>query len=174
MGDVTNESDPRLLGTYLNDHLAGAAAGADLASRIARVHQGTPSGPVLARIADAIEQDRSTLLEIMEILEVPRRRHKMLLGRLAEKAGRLKLNNRLLRRSPMSSVIELESLWLGVNGKSRLWRTLRTVAPRDDRLRPRTELFDHLLDRARQQAEDLEDLRSRAVDEVFGARLQPA
>ncbi|MCK9925896.1 hypothetical protein MXD62_01755 [Frankia sp. Mgl5] len=166
MGDVTSEPDPRLLGTYLNDHLAGAGAGVDLASRIARVHQGTPSGPALAHVAAEIARDRTALLQIMKDLGVPRRRTKALLGRLAEKVGRLKLNNRLLRRSPMSSVVELETLWLGVNGKSRLWRSLRAVAAGDNGLSP--QLLDHLLDRARQQADDLEDLRMQAVEEAFG------
>ncbi|WP_157474719.1 hypothetical protein [Parafrankia sp. EUN1f] len=168
MGHVTNESDPRLLGTYLNDHLAGAGTGVDLAHRLARVHHGTPAGPALARTAAAVEQDRATLLQIMGMLGVPRRGYKELAGRVAEKVGRLKLNNRLLRRSPMSSVIELETLWLGVNGKSRLWRTLRAVANRDARLSP--ELLDHLLDRAREQADELEDLRGHAVNEAFAAQ----
>jgi hypothetical protein len=70
----------------------------------------------------------------------------------------------------MSSVVELETLWPGVNGKARLWRTLRAVSNRDDRLNE--ELLDRLLDRAGQQADELEDLRRRAVDEVFGAQPQ--
>lgn len=170
MGQVTDGSDPRLLGVYLNDHLAGAGAGVELAHRLARVHQGTPAGPTLARTAAAIEQDRTSLLEIMDGLGVPRRGYKELAGRLAEKAGRLKPNKRLLRRSPLSSVVELESLWLAVNGKTRLWRTLRSFAHRDARLS--RELLDELLDRARQQADDLEDLRQRAVLEAFEGRSQ--
>ncbi|WP_018503600.1 hypothetical protein [Parafrankia discariae] len=166
MGDLSNEPDPGLLATYLNDHLTGAEAGVALASRIARVQQGTPSGPALAHAAVEIERDRAALIQIMKDLGVPRRRLKRALGRLAEKVGRLKLNNRLLRRSPLSSVVELESLWLGVNGKSRLWHSLGAVAAGDNGLSP--QLLDHLLDRARQQADELEDLRMRAVEDAFG------
>lgn len=165
MAEVTNEPDPRLLGAYLTDHLTGAAAGADLARRIARAHRDMPAGPALAEMAGDIAQDRAVLIQIMSDLGVPRRRHAFLLGRLAEKVGRLKPNRRLWRRSPMSSVVELETLWLGVNGKSRLWRTLRSAAVEDDRLE--AGFLDHLCDRAKAQADEIEALRLRAVEEAF-------
>ena len=55
-------------------------------------------------------------------------------GWLAEKAGRLKLNGRLRGYSPLSRVLELEVLVLGIEGKRMLWRALGEVAASDPRL----------------------------------------
>jgi hypothetical protein len=55
-------------------------------------------------------------------------------GWLAEKAGRLKRNGRLVGYSPLSRVVELEVLGLGIDGKRALWRTLGDVAAGDSRL----------------------------------------
>jgi len=80
-----------------------------------------------------------------------------------EKAGRLKPNLRLTTRSPLSRVVELELMRLGVEGKSAGWRTLRQVAVTEPRL-PDGRL-DDLITRARRQADELEKLRIRAVTE---------
>jgi hypothetical protein len=95
------------------------------------------------------------------------RRYKVLAGWAVEKVGRLKLNGRLLRASPLSSVIEFESMRLGVQGKEAGWRVLRLVADRDRRLDP--DRLGRLLARARQQADEIEELRMRAAAEAFVA-----
>ena len=41
-----------------------------------------------------------------------------------EKLGRLKLNGEIVSRSPLSTVVELEGLYLGISGKLSLWRNL--------------------------------------------------
>jgi hypothetical protein len=92
-------------------------------------------------------------------------------GWLAEKAGRLKLNGHLLTRSPLSTVIEMESMRLGVEGKAAGWRTLRALAERNDRLNP--EEIDRLVDRANRQIKALENLRVDAVARVFVDRQEP-
>ena len=51
-----------LLGIYLNDHLAGATAGTELARRMARSHRGQEESGPLNRLAAEIAQDRSALL----------------------------------------------------------------------------------------------------------------
>ena len=103
--DAPARSSP--LAIYLNDHLGGAAAGLELARRIARTHQGMPAGEPLARLAVEIAEDRDALLRIMRALGVRVQRYKVVVGWVTEKAGRLKPNGRLLRRSPLSSVVEL-------------------------------------------------------------------
>jgi hypothetical protein len=55
------------LETYLNDHLAGAAAGSELASKISSEYAGTRFGPFLAELARDIDQDKVTLEELMEL-----------------------------------------------------------------------------------------------------------
>ena len=158
--------DPSLLGIYLNDHLTGATGGLELFRRAAGAHRETEAGPVLERLTAEVEADRDTLLGIMRALGVPVRHYKVIGGWAAEKAGRLKLNGRLLSRSPMSSVVEFEGLHLGVLGKAAGWRLLRTLAETDPRL-DAVEL-DRLIERAQRQAEEIDALRLQAGSEAFG------
>jgi len=51
---------------YLNDHLAGAMFGSDLAEQIEEVAEGTPLGDVMRTISAEIEQDRKSLIDLME------------------------------------------------------------------------------------------------------------
>jgi hypothetical protein len=81
----------------------------------------------------------------------------------AEKLGRLKPNGRVLSYSPLSRLIELEGLALGITGKMLLWRALGetlgpTYAGAD---------FSALAERADAQRKELEPLRLDAVKEAF-------
>ena len=156
-----------LLGIYLNDHLAGATAGLELAHRMAKTHTGPGSGSSLRSLAAEIAQDRAELLSIMDALGVPPRAYKICAAWIGEKAGRLKFNGRIRSRSPLSNLEELEMLRLGVEGKAAGWRTLRTAADSDRRLD--ADRLDGLISRARRQADVLEQLRIRAADEIVVA-----
>jgi hypothetical protein len=156
-----------LLGIYLNDHLAGATLGTELAFRLSGAHRKSEESVTFERIATEISEDRAALMELMAALEVPVRQYKVALGWVAEKTGRFKLNGRLLGRSPLSSLEEVEMMRLGVEGKAACWRTLLVLADRDDRL-DRARL-DALLHRADEQAETLEDLRIRVTAELTSA-----
>ena len=149
------------LAIYLNDHLAGATGGVELARRIAAEHEGAD----LTGLAGDVEQDRDSLLRIMAALNVPQDHIKVAGGWLGEKLGRLKLNGRLFTRSPLSYVIELETMRLGVDGKAACWQTLLSLSEHDDRL-DRAQL-DELRRRAEAQKDTLEQLRRRAVTAVF-------
>jgi hypothetical protein len=143
------------LSIYLNDHLAGATAGAELARRMAASgHLPDPPG-ALPRLASEIADDRSALLQIMADLYA---------AWMGEKAGRLKPNGHLRTRSPVSNLEELELLRLGVEGKAAGWRTLRVLADRDSRLA--ADRLEELMARARRQADLLEDLRVHAAAQV--------
>lgn len=172
MHDRPNRTDTDLLGIYLNDHLAGATLGTDRARSLAESEG--ERDPALADavgpLSDEIAEDRAELLRIMRSLGVPVRRYKIVAGRLAERAGRLKANGRIVRRSPLTPMVELELLRLGVEGKAALWRTLRRLADTDDRLDP--VRLDGLLGRADRQLDTLEQLRLRQVDETFQPRAE--
>jgi hypothetical protein len=147
-----------LLGVYLNDHLAGATLGTELARRMAASPPQPPaSGTVLRQLAADIAADRAALLEIMAALGIKVRGYKVYAAWAGEKAGRLKPNGHLLSRSPLSSLEETELLRLGVEGKGAGWRTLRVLAERDGRLD--AGRLDELIARAAQQADLLEELR---------------
>jgi hypothetical protein len=158
-------SRTELIGIYLNDHLAGATVGTELAHRIARHHDEVADRATLQRLAVEINADRRALLEIMALLGVPVRHYKTTAAWLGERAGRLKLNGRLRTRSPLSSLEELELIRLGVEGKAAGWRTLRELADTEPQLNK--AWLDELLDRARSQADLLEDLRVRAANHLI-------
>lgn len=158
-------TDTGLLGVYLNDHLAGATAGLELARRMARTHRATPAGNALDVLAHDLESEREALVGIMAQLGVPVRHYKVYGAWVLERLGRVKFNGRLLSRSPLSSLLEFEVLRLGVEGKAALWRTIWALTPhRDDAL---TTRLAALLTAAREQADLLEKLRMEAVDQAF-------
>jgi len=157
-----------LLATYLNDHLAGATAGRELARRAARSNRGDERyGPPTALLAAEIDEDRRSLLAVMGALGVGTDRVKVAAGWGAEKAGRLKPNGRLFWYSPLSRLVELEGLTLGVHGKLAIWQSLSTVLGEDPRVSAID--FERLAGRARAQLERLEELRLEAAGEALEA-----
>jgi hypothetical protein len=154
-----------LLGIYLNDHLTGATAGRELARRTAANNRQTTHGPYLEVLAREIDEDRDSLIQIMGALDIRIDPVKVAAGWAAEKIGRLKPNGRLNGYSPLSRVLELELLTLGVRGKLTGWRTL-------EQLRPRLSALDRfdlgaLQNRAKGQLEQLEAHRLEAVTEAL-------
>ena len=148
------------LSIYLGDHFAGATAGVELARRArASNRESAEFGAPLTRVCAEIEADRETLGQLMERLEVDPGRVKPAAAWLAEKLGRLKPNGQLLGYAPLSRVVELEGLSIGIAGKTCLWRTLEVS------LGAQWEEFDFgaLAERAEKQRDTVEELRRRAV-----------
>lgn len=149
----------RYLPIYLNDHLAGATVGLELARRAARENAGTEVGALLSELVTEIGQDRETLLQLMSRLDIAPSRAKIAAAWTAEKLGRLKLNGQLRGYSPLSRLVELEGLATGIEGKRALWLALGELA--DPRLAGTD--FDTLAERARSQRERLEPHRLAAA-----------
>ncbi len=145
--------DDRLLGIYLRDHHAASAGGVALARRAL--------GPSHA-LAEQIAGDRVTLEKIMRQLDVEPSAMKVGLVRMAERFGRLKLNGRLIKRSPLSRVVELETLVVGIRGKEALWTALRTAGAGLQGID-----LDALVESARTQAKAVDQLRLSAAAEAF-------
>jgi len=158
--------DHKLLSIYLNDHLAGATAGRELARRAAGSNPEGELGSFLTRLAEEVEEDRQALISLMARLEVPEDRVKQVAGWGAEKAGRLKLNGRLIGYSPLSRVTELEALVLAVTGKLALWRALERLAESEPRIGQAIELPAYIA-RAEAQLAGLEPHRLEAVHDAF-------
>jgi hypothetical protein len=155
-----------LLPIYLNDHLAGATAARALVRRAASSNRGSEYGSFLDRLATDLDDDRDALLAIMKLLGASVDQLKVLGGWGAEKLGRFKLNGRLLGYSPLSRLVELEALALGVRGKLALWRTLELLVPN----RPELKRFElsHLIARAQRQLDEIEAYRLQAAAEALG------
>jgi hypothetical protein len=155
-------TDQRSLSVYLNDHLTGATGGRDLFRRAAGSQSG-PRGTTLSRLAAEVDQDREALRGLMRRLGVLENRPMAALGWLGEKAGRLKPNGYVVRRSPLADVIELEGLRAAVQAKLAGWQVLREVARHDDRIT--TGEIDALVRRAEEQATRLEDMHRQVAAE---------
>jgi hypothetical protein len=154
----------RLLAIYLNDHLAGATSGLELARRARGSNQGTELGHFLEALAKEIEADRESLERIMAELGIGRDRLKIAAAWGAEKVGRVKLNGSLLSYSPLSRVVELDALHLGLTGKLILWQAL------EDAVGPHVggEDLAALRERAERQRAGLEPFRLAAARQAFG------
>lgn len=154
------------LSVYLQDHFAGATAGADLARRAAGSNRDSEDyGAPLRELAGEIDEDRDSLRSLMEQLHVRADRVKQLAAWTGEKAGRLKPNGHLLTYSPLSRLEELELLALGVTGKRALWRTLHLTAQQEPCLS--TPELERLIGRADEQLEKIEVCRRNAVGDAL-------
>jgi hypothetical protein len=163
---LRQEAGMGYLDIYLNDHLAGSTVGLELGRRAAGAARGSPEGDALDRLVEEIAEDRRALLEVMAALGVPVRHYKIYAAWVAEKVGRVKPNGHVRARSPLSGLLELEVMRLGVEGKGAGWRTLRTIAEHDDRIE--ISRLDGLIARAARQADILENLRIETANRLFG------
>jgi hypothetical protein len=146
-------SPSKYLATYLNDHVLGATLGTELVRRAARENQGSELGEFLTGLAQEIDDDRGTLLALMRELGVRPDRLKVAAGWTGEKLGRLKPNAQLRGYSPLSPLVELEGLLIGIQGKLAMWRALAEVAQDVGLDRERLEA---LATRAEHQQADVE------------------
>jgi hypothetical protein len=152
----------KLFGIYLNDHLAGSVVGSRLVRRIAKHNEGNQYGAAASRLVGEIEQDKATLEALMERLDVRKKKLRLAAAAVGETAGRLKPNGRMVGYSPLSRVIELEALTIGITGKLELWQSLKATGERVDGVDP-----DRLIERADDQRNRVSDLRRRAAREAF-------
>ena len=147
------------LATYLNDHLAGATTGRELAKRTLSNNRGTPFEPTLEWLVEQIVEDREALLDIMRVVAAPEDHLKKLAAFALERLGRLKPNNSLISYSPLSRLVEFEGLLVGVTGKLALWRSLQQL--QDPRL-ANVDL-ERLAQRAIEQRDRIEEQREQAA-----------
>ena len=156
----------KLLRIYLNDHRAGAVAGLELAKRALSSNQGTELGEYLTSLEAEIREDLGALEDTMRALGIPLNQVKAGAAWLAEKLGRAKLNGQVRGYSPLSRLIELEGLALGVEGKRRLWTSLERLGERDARVD--RERMQDLIAKADRQLVELEGWRLRAGATALG------
>jgi hypothetical protein len=149
----------RHLAIYLNDHLGGSALGRERCRHARDRNQGNEFGTFLDWLLRQIDEDRETLVRVIDAVGTTPSQVKPAVGYLFEKAARLKRNGRLLGYSSLARFIDLELLSLGVEGKRLMWTALRELGD------PRLAMFDFdlLEERARAQRERLESHRISAA-----------
>jgi hypothetical protein len=150
----------KAMDVYLNDHLAGAMLGSDLAKQIRARAEGTPLGEIMDSVAPQIEEDRQTLMALMKRMGTSKNPIKRAVGWVTEKASRVKLKGLTAGDPELGIFMSVETLALGVRGKLGLWKALQQVADRYPAIRP-AEL-DQLIGRAESQYSLLEHERLSA------------
>jgi hypothetical protein len=156
---------------YLNDHLAGAMLGSDLAEQIRAQNHGSALGELMESLAPQIEQDRQTLIDLMQQLGSSKNPVKQATAWIAEKASRAKFSGMTSGEDELGTFMALETLTLGVRGKACMWKALKQVA---DQHAPIASMnLDDLIDRAHTQEDALERERltagTRALANQVGA-----
>jgi hypothetical protein len=164
---VTAPPTSKYLAIYLNDHLGGATTGVELVQRIAGEYEGSELGTFAADLTKEIKEDRDALVGIIRLFGASPDHAKIAIGWIGEKFGRLKPNGELRERSPLTPLIELESLSLGIEGKRSLWVALAEIDATAERVG--RERLQSLIARAELQREKVERHRREAARRAFTA-----
>ncbi|MCP3426215.1 hypothetical protein NBM05_09395 [Rothia sp. AR01] len=164
--------DEFLLRDYVQHHLVGSKGGLDLLKRAATSQRDPGVREQLGEIARQVTRERSDLAGFAERLGASKGRGWQLLAGFGETLGRLKPNGTLFRRSPLSDLVELEMLVLGVEGKKCGWISMLEASRGDDRL-DRGKL-ESLIESANDQLERLESMRRATAARLFRGTGGPA
>ena len=150
------------LGVYLNDHLAGAAAGLDLLGSLRKM----PGYDRWAEELEAdIEEDRLELQLLMNRAGVSASSLRQMAGWVAEKLSALKTSIDDSTGGPLQQLELLEALELGIEGKRALWKAAQTAAT----YLPSLQHVDYrrLIQRAENQRETIELRRLQVAMQAF-------
>lgn len=123
-GDMAEKA----LEIYLNDHLAGATMGCEIAEQLRDRNEGSPLGDRMTSLAADIDADRRTLVDLAERLGATSSPIKQGTTWLAEKASRVRFSGMTSGDPELGTFLALETLSLGVEGKIALWRALAAIA----------------------------------------------
>ncbi len=144
------------LGHYVRLHLTGSSAGIELFSR-GSAFPDPEAREVVGRIRDELVDERRRLLAIAKRHGIRPAPFSAIVVKVGERVGRLKPNGDLVHRTPLTDVVDLETMRVAVAGKIAGWEAMLTV----DAL-PEAELED-LLAQARRQHDDLSTLHRDAA-----------
>ncbi|WP_167198774.1 NAD-dependent epimerase/dehydratase family protein [Brevibacterium pigmentatum] len=156
--------DMDLLGLYLSDHLTGATAGAERIERMAADFIDTPVFAALSELAAEIRGEHLYVRHLIGELGFRRRPLAEAVSWVGERVGRLKSNGSLLKRSPMTLVLEAELMRSAVIGKLGMWQTLEGNA---EALGLDAEQFRGFAQKAEHQREVLDTVHSYARSRAF-------
>ena len=153
-------SSEKALEAYITDHMAGSVTASDLAKRGVANNDG-PAAVFFQELSREIEMDRRTLEAIAARVDIQPSPLKEAAAVAAERLSRFKIDHRVTGSTQLSLLLELELLYLGIEGKHTLWRTLRVLAGTDTRLAEFD--FDDLIKRAQEQLTGVERQRLAAA-----------
>ncbi len=157
---------------YLKDHLAGAMLGSDLAEQLRAQNHGTPLGLLMESLALEIEQDRQTLMELMQNMNASKNPVKQATAWIAEKASRAKFSGVTSGDPELGTFMALETLVLGVRGKACMWEALRQVADQHPAIA--SVNLDELIYRASLQVDALDRERLASGTRALASQVRAA
>jgi len=152
------------LAIYLRNHDAAAQAGVELFRRAEGNQRDRPYGPQLTELRAEVEQDARALRSVLQAEGVQPDRAQSLLLQLGERAGRLKPNGSLLRRAPLSDLIEAEGMLDAVRAKAAGWQALVPIPAGRWRAEVNPQEY---YDRAMSQAERLSTIHRSVATRLF-------
>jgi hypothetical protein len=152
------------LAIYLRNHYAAAQAGKALFRRSERNQRDRPYGAELTALRAEVEEDAGALRAVLRAEGVQPDRPQAVLLQLGERVGRLKPNGSLLRRAPLSDLIEVEAMFDAVRAKAAGWQALTAIpAPRWKAEVDPQEYYD----RAMSQADRLSAIHREVATRLF-------
>jgi len=156
---------PRRLRIYLSDHLALMVGESELADRCWSSNRDTPLGDFLDRLRVDVRGQRSVIADLLRRFDGEPSLAKTGMAWLLEKLGRAKPNDWLLSYSPLSRVVELESLAAAAQERVSMWNNLDAISTSDPRLAGIS--FVHFRDQAQGQRDELVRRSRYAAAEAF-------
>jgi hypothetical protein len=154
------------LATYLNDHLAGAAAGLEMIGHLIDHTKSDETRARLIAVRDGIMEEHRTLRSLMQDLAVGESSTRRLAGWLSEKMTEIKLAVDDQGDGEFHEFEALELLSLGIAGKSCLWTALTAVAEDSPAIRKIDPSV--LAQRSDEQRAVVQQLRVEAAVRAFG------
>jgi hypothetical protein len=156
--------DSRLLSVYLRDHHALLFATRELARRMSAGNRAAGQRAFAAELSDVAADDLACLEALLARLGSAPSHTREGAVWAAEKLGRLKLNGRILRPSPLSAVTELEGCRLLLEAARALWSGLADLTLGPDDADERSQRGARLLETA-------EQLRRSALQDALHPRV---
>lgn len=156
---------------YLDDHLALMVAEVELIGRCWGSNRGTPLGEFLQKLENEVKAQKSIARDIIHRIggkEGIESKAKQSAAWFAEKLGRFKLNDSILRYSDLSRVVELEALAAAAQGRIGFWDNFDAVASKDTRLEGIT--FSFFREQSQQHLDELNTRRQFAAAEAFSGK----
>lgn len=151
------------LDVYLNDHLAGAAAGIEVAEKLAADTEGTPAGATFASLLADIRDDQDELEKLMSALGISPHTVKQVATWMSEKLARVRFAAASRHGENLGQLMQMEALHMGVAGKLSLWQCLQSALPVSQHPAEGVIDLNRLIARAQDQLARLEVERSRAA-----------
>jgi len=162
--EISDRVTTDLLELYLSDHMTGATAGMERVLRMEKDFVDTPVYRQISVVADSIRREYALLQQIIHDLGFTQKPYRQAMAWVGERAGRMKLNKRVLSRSPMTLVLETELMRSAIMGKLGSWQTLRDNA---HDLGLDASIFAELEDQAREQIALFDEVHAYARRRAF-------